>query len=65
MNRGVFDYLSPDEWCDLEVGALELIASKGEMRVWKHGGYWGCCDTLKELDDLNRLWREGKARWRI
>jgi glucose-1-phosphate cytidylyltransferase len=65
MNRKVFEYLTPDAWCDWEVGPLELIAAKGELEMYKHEGYWQCMDTLKDLGDLERDWNEGKAKWRV
>ncbi len=64
FNRGIFDYLTPDEWCDLEKGPLELIAAKGEMAVYEHGGYWGCMDTLRDMGELQTLWDSGRAPWK-
>jgi glucose-1-phosphate cytidylyltransferase len=65
MNRGIFDYLTEDEWCDLEVGPLELIAAKGELMVYHHKGYWSSMDTLKDLGTLQQEWESGKAKWRV
>jgi glucose-1-phosphate cytidylyltransferase len=65
FNRKIFDYLSEDSWCDLEVGALELIAAKGEMMVYHHRGWWGCMDNLLEMSKLSELWNSGKAPWKV
>jgi glucose-1-phosphate cytidylyltransferase len=65
MNRGVFEYLHEDEWCDLEVGPLEMIARKGELMVYPHKGFWRCMDTLKDMSELQQLWVDGKAPWRV
>ena len=65
MNRGVFDYLTPDEWCDLEVGPLELIAAKGELQVYHHRGFWGCMDNIKDMGILQQMWDKGEAKWRV
>jgi len=65
FNRQIFDYLTADEWCDLEVGPLEIVAQRGEMRVYEHGGWWGCMDTIKEMAELDVLWREGRAPWKL
>ena len=64
LNRGVFDYLSDDDSCDFEIGALEEIARQGELMVYKHKGFWACMDTLRDCNYLNELWREGKAPWK-
>jgi glucose-1-phosphate cytidylyltransferase len=65
MNRGIFDYLTTGEWCDLEIGPLELIAAKGELMVYHHKGYWSCMDSLSDLGKLQQAWTMGKAPWRI
>lgn len=65
FNRGVFDYLSTDKDCDLEVGPLEKIASEGELMVFKHTGFWSCMDNIRDMDYLNNLWSCGKAEWKV
>lgn len=65
FNRKVFDYLSPDEDCDLEYGPLEEIARRGELMVYRHSGFWACMDTLRDTEHLNRIWNEGKAPWKV
>jgi len=65
FDRGIFDYLSSDDKCDLEVGALETLAKDGELMVYKHRGFWYCMDTLRDMDHLNRLWKEKKADWKV
>ena len=65
LNRAVFDYLSEDGSCDFEIGALEEIASQGELMVFKHRGFWACMDTLRDTEYLNKLWSEGKAKWKV
>ena len=64
FNKDIFKYLTTDEWCDLEIGPLELIAAKGEMMVYHHQGYWSCMDTLKDMGELQQLWDSGNAPWR-
>jgi glucose-1-phosphate cytidylyltransferase len=65
LNRAVFDYLSEDDSCDFEIGALEEIARQGELMLYKHRGFWACMDTLRDTEYLNRLWAEGKAKWKV
>ena len=65
MNRGIFDYLVADEWCDLEVGPLELIAAKGELMVYHHRGFWKCLDTLKDMEEFQEMWTKGNISWRV
>jgi glucose-1-phosphate cytidylyltransferase len=65
FNRAIFDYLTIDDSCDLEIGPLEQIAKDGQMMVYKHQGFWTCMDTFRDMEYLNRLWNNGKAKWKI
>ena len=65
LNRKIFDYLTDDETCDFEYGALERLAEEGELMVYRHDGFWACMDTLRDMERLNRLWNEGNAKWKI
>ena len=65
LNRKIFDYLTEDETCDFEFGALEKLAEDGELMLYRHDGFWACMDTLRDMERLNRLWDEGRAKWKI
>jgi glucose-1-phosphate cytidylyltransferase len=63
FERGVFDYL--DESCVLEREPLERLAADGQLRAFRHEGFWDCMDTYKDAVVLNDLWGSGEAAWRI
>jgi len=65
FNRKIFNYLTANDSCDLEVGPLEQLAHDGELMVYKHQGSWACMDTLRDMEYLNKLWDENKAFWKI
>ncbi len=65
FNRSIFDYLSIDDSCDLEVGPLEKIAQDRQLMVYKHQGFWACMDTLRDMEYLNKLWNDGLGKWKI
>ncbi len=65
FNRGILDYLSTDDSCDLEIGPLERIAREGQLMVYRHKGFWACMDTLRDVEYLNRIWDSGQAKWKI
>ncbi len=65
FNRSIFNYLSMDDLCDLEVGALMQIAKDGQLMVYKHKGFWACMDTLRDMEHLNKLWDDNRAKWKI
>jgi glucose-1-phosphate cytidylyltransferase len=65
FNKQIFDYLSEDDNCDLEIGALQTIAQEGQLMFYKHTGFWACMDTLRDMDYLNKLWEEKRAAWKV
>jgi glucose-1-phosphate cytidylyltransferase len=65
FDKRIFDYLSEDENCDFEMGALERLAKQGELCVYEHKGSWECMDTFRETEHLNELWDKQKAFWKV
>jgi glucose-1-phosphate cytidylyltransferase len=60
---GVLGYLEEDSV--LERGPLSRLATEGELRAFRHEGFWDCMDTYKDAVVLNDLWTAGRAPWRI
>jgi glucose-1-phosphate cytidylyltransferase len=58
---GVLSFLSADSV--LERGPLERLAAAGELRAYRHEGFWACMDTYKDTVALNDLWDAGRAPW--
>jgi len=65
FSRGLLDYLSTDEDCDLETGAFEVLSKRGELMVYKHTGHWACMDHERDVRMLNDLWNQKKAFWKV
>ena len=65
FNRRIFDYLTDDDACDLEYGALEKLAEGGELMLFRHQGFWACMDTFRDMQYLNRLWETRRADWKV
>lgn len=59
----VFNYLTPN--CILETTPLETLAQKGELSAYKHEGFWQPMDTFRESQELNKLWDNNSAPWKI
>ena len=51
----VFDYLNDSDDCDFEFGPLQKIAKEGQLKAYKHNGFWQCMDNIRERDYLNNL----------
>ncbi len=65
FSRKILDYLTEDDTCDLETGALERLSHEGQLMVYKHRGSWFCMDTIRDVEYLNNLWDDGKAKWKV
>lgn len=61
---GVLDYLDDDATI-LERDPLERLAEAGELRAFRHEGFWQPMDTLREKNLLERLWASGDAPWKV
>ena len=60
----VFDYIKGDEtiW---ERKPLENLAKDGELVAYKHKGFWKCMDTLRDKQELEKLWESGNPPWKV
>lgn len=59
----VFGYLDEDTMLERE--PLERLAANGQLRAFRHEGFWECMDTYKDAIALNDLWAQGDAPWKL
>ncbi len=64
LEPGVFDYISGDEM-PFERQPLERLARDGQLAAYKHGSFWQCMDTLRDVMLLNELWDSGGCPWKV
>jgi glucose-1-phosphate cytidylyltransferase len=64
LHKGLGDYLTGDD-CVLEQEPLNRLAAAGQLKAFKHDGFWQCMDTYREQELLNRLWNAGQAPWKV
>lgn len=60
----VLDYVDGDATF-FEAAPLERLAQEGQLVAFPHAGFWQCMDHLRDKIDLDRLWNEGRAPWKI
>ena len=58
-----FGYLT--EASVLEREPLERLAGDDDLRAYRHTGFWECMDTYKDSVQLNDMWSEGRAPWKL
>jgi glucose-1-phosphate cytidylyltransferase len=64
LSRKIFGYL-PGDGCVFEREPLSRLAGAGEIRAFRHYGFWQCMDTYRESEMLNKMWRENAAPWKV
>jgi glucose-1-phosphate cytidylyltransferase len=64
LEPAVMDYITGDD-TQFEREPLSALAAAVELMARRHVGFWQCMDTLKEAQDLNRLWQEDRAPWKV
>jgi glucose-1-phosphate cytidylyltransferase len=60
----VLDYIDGDDtiW---EREPLERLAEDGQLVAFRHDGFWQPMDTLRDVNNLERLWASGEAPWKV
>jgi glucose-1-phosphate cytidylyltransferase len=64
FDRRIFDYLGGDD-CVLEREPLENLSADGQLRAYRHHGFFYAMDTYREYQYLNDQWSSGRASWKI
>ncbi len=63
LEAGALAYLDAESVLERE--PLSALAGDGELRAFRHGGFWDCMDTYKDAVVLDDLWNAGAAPWRV
>lgn len=61
----VFDYIDDNEDTIFVRAPLENLAKDGMLNAYKHRGFWRPMDTLKDKNDLTKMWQEDNAPWAV
>lgn len=62
MEPQALDLVTGDDTV-LETTVLGGLADRGQLAAYPHNGFWMPMDTLRERDELNRIWSTGQAPW--
>lgn len=64
MNPEIFDRIDGDNTV-FEQEPLNGLVKDGELIARTHDGFWQCMDTLREKQQLEKLWNSGECPWKI
>jgi len=61
---GVLELIDGDDtvW---ERDPLEKLAAAGELMAYRHEGFWFAMDSLREKNELEKMWGSGAAPWKV
>ena len=65
LNKNMLSYLTEGEDCDFEFGPLQQIAEDGQLKAYKHNGFWQCMDNVRERAFLDKQIKDNTAPWMV
>ena len=64
LDPEIIDYIDGDD-TTFEAYPLETAAAEGQLKAFKHDGFWQCMDTMRDRELLEELWANDKAPWKV
>ena len=64
LEPSVIDLISGD-LCTWEQEPLKKLSQDGELNAFKHNGFWQPMDTLRDKNNLEKLWSLDQAPWKL
>ena len=64
VERNVVDLIK-DYSVIWETSILSKLAENNDLCAYQHNGFWAPMDTLRDKNELNKLWNKNKAPWKI
>jgi glucose-1-phosphate cytidylyltransferase len=64
LEPGILKYIAGDHtaW---EFDSLQQLAADGQLAAYQHDDFWQCMDTVRDVHNLEKLWQEGNAPWKL
>ncbi len=60
----LFNYIDNDDTI-FEKDPMVRLVQENQLCAYTHKGYWQCMDTLREKQQLENLWNNGTAPWKL
>lgn len=64
FSKNIFKYIDGDSTV-FEREPLENLAKDKQLVAYKHSGFWKPMDTLREKTEMETMWEENKAPWKV
>lgn len=60
----LFDYIEGDDTV-FEKEPMDSLVQGKQLMAYVHKGYWQCMDTMREKQQLEKLWETKQAPWKL
>ena len=64
LSNKIFKFLKNSSTI-FEKDCLPKLVKKRELIAFKHKGFWGCMDTLREKKELNKIYKSNIKAWKV
>ena len=64
LSKKIFKFLKNSKTI-FEKDCLPKLAHANELIAFKHKGFWGCMDTLREKKELNKIYKSNNKAWKV
>lgn len=64
LESEIFNYIQ-DDTTTFERKPLQRLAEENQLKAFHHTGFWMPMDKLSDKIDLEKMWNENKAPWKI
>jgi len=65
LEPSAIDYIEQGDRTVWEREPLANLAASGMLSAYRHRGFWLPMDTLRDRNELQQLWENGKAPWKV
>jgi glucose-1-phosphate cytidylyltransferase len=63
LRRDIFDYMEPGD--ELVEEPFRRLIAEDKLLGYRHKGFWAPMDTLKDRQDINKLFESGQRPWAL
>ena len=64
LSKNIFKYLKNDQTI-FEKDCLPKLSKINQLMAFKHKGFWACMDTIREKNELNKIWKSKQKAWKV
>ena len=60
----IFNHIEGDS-TTFEKEPINALVNMRQLAAYTHKGFWQCMDTVREKEQLEKLWNKGQAPWKV